>query len=324
MRIRKRSIISALMCLILIIVVTITYFREKKEELQYNEQSEYSEAELTDTSRVTVDGIEYKRNMDVDTVLFLGIDKNAVADLDNVPGENGQSDSINLLVYDKETKKAEIVQISRDTMVDIELYYPDGEFYKKLPAQITLQYAFGDGKNFSCRLTAERVSELMYGVEVDDYFALTLDGMSYVADALGGISIEIPEDYTDIDPAFKKGETVVLDAELTERYVRSRDQSDMEGNNLRMQRQAQFMEALFRQLQTIEDENLLVSIFEELKPYVVTNLTTEEMRKMAKYDFSKSISAIEGEVKAVDNRLQFHVDNKKLQQKVLDLFYKQI
>lgn len=317
MRIRKRSIISVCLCLILVAVVVITYIREKNVP-------EYSEEELTDTSRVTVDGVDYKLNMNVNAVLFLGIDKDAVADLDKVPGENGQSDSINLVVCDKESKEAQILQISRDTMVDVELYYPDGEFYKKMPAQITVQYAFGDGKDFSCRLTAERVSGLLYGVDIDDYFALTLDGMAYVAEAIGGIPITVPKDYTDIDPVFKEGAEIVLDAELTERYVRARDKSDVEGNNLRMERQAQFMEALLEKLKSMESEDDLVAMYQNLEPYIVTNMTTDELRALSRYTFDEEISSIEGEVKVEDERLQFHADNKKLQQKVLDLFYKQI
>jgi len=325
MRIRKRFIISVILCLILVAAVVITFLREKNEKLHYNEKEGYVKEEQMDKDWITVDGIDYKRDVNVDAVLFLGIDKDAVADVDNMTGEKGQSDSINLIVCNEDTLDAQILQVSRDTMVDIELYHPDGEFYKKVPAQITLQYAFGDGRDFSCRLTTERVSELMYGVDITDYFALTLDGMAYVADVIGGIPIVVPEDYTDIDPAFKKGAEIVLDSELTERYVRYRDRSDTEGNNLRMARQAQFMEAFIVKIQNLEmDDNQLISLFQELKPYMVTNLTTDELKELSGYNYADEIYSLEGETKVVEERLQFHVDNEKLQEKVLELFYKQI
>ena len=42
----------------------------------------------------------------------MGVDKEEKADLGNNPGENGQSDSLNLLALNKEEKTAQIIQIS--------------------------------------------------------------------------------------------------------------------------------------------------------------------------------------------------------------------
>lgn len=318
MRIRKRLIGSICLWLMLVCAVMVTYIHDLKKDLQYTD----SKDNLMNINHVTVDGVDYERNLDIDAVLFLGIDKEAVADLDKIPGENGQSDSLNLIIRNKALEEAEILQISRDTMVDVKLYYPNGEFCKKKPAQITLQYAFGDGKHFSCRITAERVSELLYGVEINDYVALTLKGMEHAVNAIGGIPITVPEDYTDIDPILKKGAEIVLDGNLTEKYVRSRDLTDVEGNTKRMQRQAFFLEALFEKVSTIEDEEQLISLYNELEPYMVTNMTIDELVELANCSYNGKITSIEGNIKVVDNHLQFHVDNEKLKKKVLEVFYK--
>ena len=100
----------------------------------------------------------------------MGVDKKEKADLGNNPGENGQSDSLNLLVLNKEEKTAQIIQISRDSMVGIDIYDVTGNRLMTENGQIALQYAYGDGAEESCRLTSEKVSELMYGVNVDSYF----------------------------------------------------------------------------------------------------------------------------------------------------------
>ena len=304
--------------MVLVIAVVVTTILDKKEVPALPAADE----QMADANVITVDGKDYERNANINGVLFLGIDKEAITDFGDIPGENGQSDSMNLIVCDSSTKEAQILQISRDTMVDVELYDANGEFRKKKRGQITLQYAFGDGKHFSCRLTTKRVSELLYGVEIEDYFALTLDGMAHVADALGGIPITVPKDYTYIDPAFVEGAEIVLDSELTERYVRYRDKSDIEGNTLRMERQAQFMNALLSTLRNMDSHEELASIYQELEPYMITNLSADEMMELADYSFSEEISMIEGEEKPVDGYLQFHVDNEKLQKKVLDMFYK--
>ena len=116
----KNGIIIALavVCVILLCGVGYTLLQDKKEERPEN----LTGTEEEDQSDViVVDGVKYRPNTNIQTVLFLGIDKEAKSDLGNTPGENGQSDSLNLLVADRETKKARILQISRDSMVDIDI-----------------------------------------------------------------------------------------------------------------------------------------------------------------------------------------------------------
>lgn len=51
------------------------------------------------------------------------------------------------------------------------------------------------------------------------------------------------------NPAFKKGETVTLNGEMAQQYVRYRDTNVSGSNNERMERQSLFIEALVQQLQ---------------------------------------------------------------------------
>ena len=125
---------------------------------------------------------------------------------------------MNLLVINKVEKTAQILQISRDSMIDIDIYDVTGNKLMTEDGQIALQYAYGDGEERSCQLTAGKVSELLYGVDVDSYLSLTLDGLVAATDAVGGITVTVPEDYTEIDPSFEKGATITLNGELAEKY----------------------------------------------------------------------------------------------------------
>ena len=51
-------------------------------------------------------------------------------------------------------------------------------------------------------------------------------------------------------------------------------------------------------------------------------MTIDEMMELGGCSFNGKVIPLEGEVKAVDGYLQFHVDHEKLKLKVLDLFYK--
>ena len=316
----KNGLVTGLgiLCLALMVVVGCTVVKEKK---QAEAVPAYTEEETISSDVVVVDGVEYTPNTDIETVLFLGIDKEARTDFHNTPGLNGQSDSMNLLVMNKETKEATILQISRDTMVEIDIYSAMDDKLMTEPGQISLQYAYGDGEKRSCQLVKEKVSDLLYGADVDSYFALTLDGMVVAADKIG-VELTVPEDYTYINPAFTQGAVLILDGELTEAYVRSRDFEALEANEERMERQAQYMSALMTKIKGIEDMNAYVSLYQELEPYMVTDMTAEEMMELAEYNLASETVEIPGEIKEIDGYAGLVVDNDKLKEIVLNLFYK--
>ena len=318
----KNGIIIALaaVCVILLCGVGYTLLQDEKEEKPENITKTEEEVQ---SDVVVVDGVQYRLNTNIQTVLFLGIDKEAKSDLGNRPGENGQSDSLNLLVADRETKKAKILQISRDSMVDIDIYSASGDKMMTEQGQIALQYAYGDGKDESCRLTAGKVSELLYGVEIQSYLSLTMEGMVKAADAIGGVTLTVPEDYTWIDPAFAKGQTLTMDGAMVEKYVRSRDTQVLDSNVQRMQRQSQFMGALIEKLQSIKGSSNYLSLYQEMEPYMVTNMTVDEMKALSDYEIDAETVNIPGEVILKDGHAQFIVDNKELQKIILKMFYKQ-
>ena len=318
----KNTVIGILVivCLLLLAAVGYTVVNDKKEKenLISNGKGE------SQSGIVTVNGKKYKRNSDVHTVLFMGIDKSEKAELHRTPGENGQSDSLNLLAVNRAEKTAQIIQISRDSMVNIDIYGASGEKLMSEEGQIALQYAYGDGEEESCRLTSKKVSELMYGVEIDSYVSLTMDGMIAASDELGGITLTVPADYTAIDPGFAKGETLTLNGEMAEKYVRSRDIEALDSNNQRMERQAQFMQALIVKLQGLGSNSRYLSLYEKMEPYMVTNMTAEEMMELSEYEIASDMMKVPGEVIEKDGHAQYIVDNKKLQQIILKVFYKSL
>lgn len=322
MKNNKFIAILAIVCVILLCGVGYTILNGKnKDETRDVPASSTDDAEKS-SDTIVVDGREYRLNTNIQTVLFMGIDKNAKCDMGDRAGENGQSDSLNLLIVDRETKKAQILQISRDSMVDIDIYSASGEKMISEPGQIALQYAYGDGEEESCRLTAGKVSELLYGVNVDSYLSLTMEGMVKAADAIGGVTMTVPEDYTWIDPAFSKGATLTMDGEMVEKYVRSRDTEVLDSNVQRMERQSQFMGALIEKLQNVKETSNYLSLYQQMEPYMVTNMTADEMKSLSEYDIDTNTLEVPGEVILKDGHAQFIVDNEALRKIILKTFYK--
>ena len=322
MKNNKFIAILAIVCVILLCGVGYTILNGKNKDETRDVPASSTDNEEKSSDTIAVDGREYRLNTNIQTVLFMGIDKNVKSDMGDRTGENGQSDSLNLLIVDRETKKAQILQISRDSMVDIDIYSASGEKMISEPGQIALQYAYGDGEEESCRLTAGKVSELLYGVSVDSYLSLTMEGMVKAADAIGGVTLTVPEDYTWIDPAFSKGTTLTMDGEMVEKYVRSRDTEVLDSNVQRMERQSQFMGALIEKLQSVKETSNYLSLYQQMEPYMVTNMTADEMKSLAEYDIDTNTLDIPGEVILKDGHAQFIVDNEALRKIILKTFYK--
>ena len=322
MKNNKFIAILAIVCVILLCGVGYTILNGKNKDETRDVPASSTDAAEKSSDTIVVDGREYRLNTNIQTVLFMGIDKNAKSDMGDRAGENGQSDSLNLLIVDRETKKAQILQISRDSMVDIDIYSASGEKMISEPGQIALQYAYGDGEEESCRLTAGKVSELLYGVNVDSYLSLTMEGMVKAADAIGGVTMTVPEDYTWIDPAFSKGATLTMDGEMVEKYVRSRDTEVLDSNVQRMERQSQFMGALIEKLQNVKETSNYLSLYQQMEPYMVTNMTADEMKSLSEYEIDTNTLEVPGEVILKDGHAQFIVDNEALRKIILKTFYK--
>lgn len=275
-----------------------------------------------DSSYITYKGKKYEYNHHLKNILFMGVDKSEQME-ESEAGQGGQTDTLILLSMNRENKTTTLLQIPRDTMTDIDIYDINGEYLTTEREQISLQYAYGDGKKKSCRMTMEAVSDLLYEVPVDSYLAMSVDGIAEVTTLMGGVTLTVPKDYTKIDPAFKAGETIVLAGEQAEKYVRYRD-VEVSGSNLeRMERQEQFMEALARQIQG-KDTAWYQQLLQEAQGYLTMDLTLEEVERMKSYQMAEQIEKVPGEIKPGGEHDEFVVDNEKLQDLVIKLFYKPV
>lgn len=293
------------------------------EQIKGKETSQRQVEQYEKDTVITHQGKTYEYNSSLRTILFMGIDKSEEMSEKTV-GNGGQSDSLILVILDSEKKNYRLLTISRDAMVDIQTYDVHGEKLGTERAQLALQYAYGDGEKRSCRLTKEAVSKLLYEIPIHSYVSLTIEGFSVLTDELGGVELTIPEDYTSLDPQFAAGKTMVMDGKTAERYVRMRDKSVVGGNSQRMKRQEQFLTAMVETLQKKLHENpdSFSSIMKVMEPYMETDLTVDHGKKLAEFEQVGEITSVPGEVQRGDEHDEFIVDNEKLKELVLELFYK--
>ena len=75
-----------------------------------------------------------------------------------------------------------MLQVSRDSMTDVDIYDANGNYYTSVRAQIATQYAYGDGKQSSCLAMEKTVSELLYDLPIAGYVSLDIAGIHAMQD----------------------------------------------------------------------------------------------------------------------------------------------
>lgn len=270
-------------------------------------------------------GKTYTRRQDLETVLFLGIDRSQDEKLGDTIGQNGRSDTMLLFLVDKTAKNVSMLEISRDTMADVDVYDNSGTYLYTANMQLTMQYTFGDSARRGCWLTKNKVSELLYDTPIDATVSLTMEGIAPAVDALGGVTLTIPADYTAIDPAFTQGATLTMTGGQAYRYVRYRDTGASGSNSDRMARQLQVLRALYAQLLLQSDRAAAVSALQAAaEPYLESDADAQTLQALAAYPLSDTVYTLPGENVSGELHDEYHIDETALQELVLRLFYTEV
>ena len=320
----RRSKGKKVLLLILFLLVCILVVWVLKEVLKEPEAEWDDSQSQVDINQITYEGKQYSYNTNLINILFLGVDNTDMLTEDNLPGEAGQSDCIMILTLDKEKKEGRIIQIPRDTMTEVDLYDTSGNYSTTVTEQIATQYAYSIGGKSSCFATKKTVSELLYDLPIDGYLAMEYSSIAIVNDAIGGVEITVPEDYTMIEPAFEKGATLKLTGKQAHAYVRWRDTNASFSNYDRMDRQVQYIPALIDTIQNHvgEDGNYYKTLYPLVEKHMITDLSEDEINALAEYELITSdVQYLPGEGKKGKEYEEFYVDEKKLQKMLIETFY---
>lgn len=216
-------------------------------------------------------------------ILVLGV-KVLTTDVNEVPPElqnvgyhalvnsfEGLSDSMVLIRFNPQTGQLVVMSLPRDTRT-----YVQGRLTKLNEANLQGGPA----------LAAESVSDLLGGVAIDRYVRINVQGVEKLIDALGGVTVTVPQDMKYQDDSqhlyinLKAGEQK-LNGNQALQFLRFR--YDANGDIGRIQRQQMFMRALAEQ--TINPATIarLPKILSVIQSNVDTNLSVEELLALLGY-----------------------------------------
>ncbi len=284
-------------------------------------------AEIIDEETVNINGKNYVRNKNIITVLFMGMDKSDV-NTSRGYGSNGQADCIFLAAIDTAKRSLTIIPISRETMVDVNIYTTEGAFGGTKQLQLCLAYAYGNSPQESSKNVMTSVRRLLYGINVSSYLTVDMKGIGKFTEMIGGIELDSIENIKIEGKDVAAGEHLKLSGKSAFDYIHYRG-DDLEANHRRMQRQKQFLTALANKSGNLIMQNFsrLGSFYRDMSPYFNTNITLSQIAYLVSSCITLNMGdamkykLIDGTLNMGEEWVEFYPDEDSLLNIVLETFY---
>lgn len=264
---RKRLIIKiALLVTLTAFISLVAYGVVLQNKLSDAADLAYEELEDRKKSLLREEAVEpLKDNV---SILFIGVDE---SELRNQGDSNSRSDALLVATLNNKEKSVKLVSIPRDSYV----YVPDRGRNDK----ITHAHAFG-----GTRGTIDTVEGAL-DIPIDYYVKMNFNAFIEVVDALGGIDVEVPYDYTELDEndqrtiQLEKG-MQHLDGKHALALARTRKlDSDIE----RGKRQQMILQAMLKESTSLKSITKYGDVIDAVGDNMKTNMTFNEMKSFLAY-----------------------------------------
>ena len=309
--------------LILILVILYSGLRILESTIFFKEQGE---EEII--SRVIVrDGISFYPRKDITILLIMGINQSGKVEKTEY-NHGGAADMVTLVVFDENSQKYDFLSLNRDMMVNMPMLTNSGREAGTYYGQLAYSHTYGDGMKDSCENVRKTVSNLLYGIEVDYYLSMNIDTISTVNDAVGGVTVNIIDDFSAVDPDLPMGEVTLLGKQAVT-FVQTRWNVGDELNLSRMERQKEYMDNFVPVFLDKMRENtaFVTELYEQVSDYIVTDCSIQVLDRLQKDygGFSMGeILSVPGENVLGETYYEFYPDEEALDNLIIDMFYSEI
>ncbi|WP_099159464.1 LCP family protein [Virgibacillus ndiopensis] len=195
------------------------------------------------------------------SILLMGVEDYSTG------GEHGRSDTLMVATFNPKDKKLNLLSIPRDTMVEL--------VGKGTQDKITHAFAYGGKK-----MTIETVEQFL-DIPIDYYAAVNFDAFKNVIDILGGITVDVPFDFTQNSDdrvaeklQFHEGK-MELNGRYALAYARMRKQ-DPRGDIGRNERQQEVVKAIIKKATSLGTITKVDDLAKEMGNNVETNMKISE------------------------------------------------
>lgn len=338
---RLRSV-CILVIVLLLIGLSGLFFLEYCSSRAYdNKRSDNTKkhtAEKTDSlidwdslQKIKLNKHKYGLTHKVTSWLIIGTDVSGNQDGIGDEYQGAMADFLLLVTFDKENHSYGMLQLNRDTITKIHLLDNKGEGEATADIQLCTAHWYGGNRQQGCENTMQAVSDLLGGVPIDGYYELPMEAIPVLNQKVGGVTVTLEDDFSEIDAAMVKGKTITLTDSQAFHYIHDRYGVGNEENTSRMKRQRQYMKALADKVkqQAAGNENFAAELINELSSYAISEIDQNELMSyldtINEYQ-SQGILTLDGKLKTgqalgdgIEHR-EFYADAASVEQTVKKLY----
>lgn len=323
MRKRKKGnwLLLAILCVAAALVAGLLVWMAKSQTDQKGEGQAVS-ATGVDYHTLEVDGTEYQYNTSLVNFLFVGVD--------STDGTiQGQADTILLVCCNRSTETMDVISISRDSMVPIQVFDAAGANLGWERQHLGLAFSYGKTPEQGCMLTADAVSQCMNSIPVIYQTAAEITSIAEFQNLIGTLTVTVPgDDLEYLGEDYKKGNTITLDSSNVETFLRSRDTQESYTNSSRMERQRIYVNAYLEKLKEQLNGNFSQTVgkMQDAVEQLATNISLDEVSAFSEmlmtYSFSEeNYHVLAGSDQSGTFHDEYILDEAALQQLLVDIFY---
>ena len=315
-------------CLILVLIIAILFsgLRILESTVLYPDSEESGENRTLTIQR---NGISYFPRQDITVILLMGIDNRGKVEDSGSYTNSGRADMVTLLIFDKTNEQLDVLCLNRDTMLDMPELGLGGKIAGTAYGQLALSHTYGSGLKDSCENTKQTVSDFLYGLNINYYVAMNMDAVAILNDSVGGVTVDVTEDFSTVDPTIIQGQ-MTLNGQQALNYVQTRRDVDDQLNLSRMERQKKYMEGFVQSFHRAnQQDTFVVETYEAVSEYIVSDFTTKSISavldQFSGYALDEVVS-LEGENKLGIGKngetvYEFYPDEEALDAVILRLLY---
>ena len=252
----KKILLSLLAILLALILVIVGVGAKMYHDVKSTANDAYESVDRKDASDKRKVNLSEQEPF---SVLLLGVDTGALGRT-----EQGRSDTMMVATVNPVSDEALLVSLPRDTYAEIVGHNTQDK--------INHAYAFG-----GAAMSMDTVAKLL-DIPIDHYITINMQGIETLVDAVDGIEVDNPFEFTYEDKTFPEGKQE-LNGEDALKYSRMR-YDDPEGDYGRQGRQRQIITGVAKKVLSTKGLTNYSSILKTVGKNVKTDLTFTDMRTL--------------------------------------------